>query len=177
MSVVLKTFASTTGHWRGAVHFSRSERMKRTPVILFAAAFSFATRTAVASKSLASTFRAPKMRAANARIPLPVPRSSASHSVPRSSCATSAIMRRHDAVVACSPVPNATVAGMSSAGVFACCFLASASSFSVETTSSLPRTRNGGRGFGSSSLRVRGRATRSVPPNALTSVSASVRVT
>ncbi len=115
----------------------RKSRVRNfAPLILFSRALAFACATARGSLSSPRTSLAPKRRAASARIPVPLPASSrrqpgASLRVVASS------KRKHIAVVACSPVPNAPAAGITSCGF-------SPGSPSVTTTSRRPM-RSGAR--------------------------------
>ena len=78
---------------------------------MFNRAFDLATKIAAGSLSIAMTGPAPKHFAAKAKIPLPVPRSASDQ--PRFQRRVSCSKRRSGiAVVACSPVPNASEAGM-----------------------------------------------------------------
>ena len=143
----LNKFAVTTSSLAGGFHRRTSKIRNRTPSILFSRAFSFAVEIATGSWSIPITRLAPRTFAASARIPLPVPRSTidsgerrrpacklrrlagvtrvrraAEHHRP-AACAPQtennfSSNRRHIAVVACSPVPNAAPAGITRNGGF-----------------------------------------------------------
>ena len=82
-----------------------------TPRILFRRWFAFAVEMAIGSLSIPIARVAPRRFAARARIPVPVPRSTADQ--PGGPFLESFSSKRSDiAVVACSPVPKAAPAGM-----------------------------------------------------------------
>ena len=107
----LKRFAVMTSNFLRSVIRFASPRAKRTPRIALARAFCLAVAIARESLSIARTSCAPKQRPARARIPVPVPASSIRQSSFHPRVASSR-RRRHIAVVACSPVPNAAAAGI-----------------------------------------------------------------
>ncbi len=113
----LDRFAVTISMLRGGFQCRRSPNRKSTPPIPFRRAFVFAVEIATGSTSIADTRRAPKRLAARARMPLPVPRSASDQRFfqSRVNCSRS---RRDIAVVTCSPVPNATEAGIIRTGGF-----------------------------------------------------------
>ena len=96
-----------------AIGLFASAMRKLTPRIPFSRAFHFAVLMASGSLSSAATSPAPNRRPASARIPEPVPASNMRHPFPRRRVTLSS--KRSDiAVVACSPVPNAVPAGITS---------------------------------------------------------------
>src|SRR5581483_11316069 len=91
---------------RVVLQWRTSPALKTTPPILFSCAFDFAVEIAAGSLSMPAARPAPRRFAANARIPLPVPRSMSDQPFfhVRVSCSSA---RRIMAVVTCWPVPNA----------------------------------------------------------------------
>jgi len=107
----LKRFAVMTSNFLRPVIRIASSSAKRTPRMALARAFCLAVAIARESLSIARTSCAPKQRPASARIPVPVPASSIRQSSFHPRVASSS-RRRHIAVVACWPVPNAAAAGI-----------------------------------------------------------------
>src|SRR5581483_1714351 len=109
----LYRFAATISLPPVGFHLRRSPTRKSTLSILFKRAFAFAIEIAFESISSPITRPAPRYFAARARIPLPVPRS-ASDQPPFHLRVKHSSKRSDIAVVACSPVPKAAEAGMTS---------------------------------------------------------------
>src|SRR5437868_3108798 len=109
--ISLNRFAVMTSNFAPSFCFKTSPVRNSMLRARFVRAFRCAVEQAGGSLSIANTRFAPKRLPAIARMPLPVPASSIVQPLSRLRVTRSSI-RKHIAVVACSPVPNAASAGI-----------------------------------------------------------------